>query len=178
VQTIRQFITQNKLRPGDAVELICPVAGFPKHYTVFIGTKNGNPEFIANMMDGVKLVKNQELLGFLVKYDVTKIERFQGTDAERKRVVRKALTRLGERAYCFAHNNCEHFKNWVLYGESKSDQVDKIGSGISLGGVGLLIIGTIAHKKGLQKAGLIILITLLVVFILTWWILKDKENIN
>jgi hypothetical protein len=66
----------------------------------------------------------------------------------------------------------------VLYGESKSDQVDKIGTGIAVGGVGLLIIGTIADKKGLQKAGLVILITLLVVFILTWWILKDKENIN
>lgn len=177
MQTIRQFIAHNRLRPGDALELIYPVAGFPKHYTVFMGTRNGNPEFIANMMEGIRLVRDKELSGFLVKYEVRKIERFQGSDAERKTVVRKALTRLGEKAYNIIHNNCEHFKNWVLYGESKSDQVDKIGSAIALGGLGLLLAGTIGGRRGLQKAGLIVLITLLVVFVLTWWVLKDKESI-
>lgn len=176
MQTIQQFITRNRLRPGDAVELISPVAGFPKHYTVFMGTKNGNPEFIANMMEGVKLVRDQELLGFLVKYEVTKIERFPGNDSERRNVVRKALLRLGEKAYSFVFNNCEHFKNWVLYGESKSHQVEKISGGIALTGAGLLAAGIIADKKGLQKAGLIILIVLVIVFILAWWILKNKEN--
>jgi hypothetical protein len=176
MQSIKQFITGNHLRPGDAVELICPVAGFPKHYTVYMGTKNGNPEFIANMMEGVKLVRDQELLGFLVKYQVTNIERFAGSEVERRKVVRKALSRLGEKAYSFVCNNCEHFKNWVLYGESKSHQVEKIAGSIALAGGGLLIAGIIADKKGLQKAGLTILIVLLIVFILAWWILKNKEN--
>ena len=42
---------------------------------------------------------------------------------EREEVVRRALSRVGENQYRLLTNNCEHFCNWCLYGESRSDQV-------------------------------------------------------
>lgn len=38
-------------------------------------------------------------------------------------VVCRAHSRLGESRYRLLTNNCEHFCNWCLYGESRSDQV-------------------------------------------------------
>ncbi len=37
-------------------------------------------------------------------------------------VVRRGLSRLGERQYDILHNNCEHFVNWCLSGVHKSRQ--------------------------------------------------------
>ncbi|MNP37846.1 NC domain protein [compost metagenome] len=42
---------------------------------------------------------------------------------QREEVVRRALSRVGENQYRLLTNNCEHFCNWCLYGESRSDQV-------------------------------------------------------
>ncbi|AXF05841.1 lecithin retinol acyltransferase family protein [Paraburkholderia hospita] len=45
--------------------------------------------------------------------------RYDGADA-----VRRARSRLGENRYRLLSNNCEHFCNWCLYGESRSEQVE------------------------------------------------------
>ena len=176
MKKIFEFISHNNLRAGDAVELICPVAGFPKHYAIFMGLKNGTPAFVANMVEGVRLVRNRELSGFLAKYQVTRIERFPGSEMERKHIIRRALSRIGERAYCFVFNNCEHFKNWVLYGDSKSYQVVKISAGIAAGGLGLLLVGSATNSRGIQKIGMIALISLLIIFLLAWVILENKRT--
>ncbi|WP_161600323.1 lecithin retinol acyltransferase family protein [Pseudomonas mandelii] len=42
---------------------------------------------------------------------------------ERQEIIRRALSRVGENQYRLLTNNCEHFCNWCLYGESRSDQV-------------------------------------------------------
>lgn len=42
---------------------------------------------------------------------------------QREEVVRRALSRVGENRYRLLTNNCEHFCNWCVYGESRSDQV-------------------------------------------------------
>jgi len=170
------FIAQHQLKAGDAVELICPVAGFPKHYAVYMGINRGQPEFIANMIEGVKLVKDRELSGFLQRFQVSNIERFPGTDAERRKVTSKARSRLGEKLYCFIFHNCEHFKNWVLYGKSESRQVNIISSVVAFSGVGLAVLGRLANSRGLQRAGAIVLVTLFLLFILAWIILKNKED--
>jgi hypothetical protein len=43
-------------------------------------------------------------------------------DAE---AVRRARSRLGERRYRLLTNNCEHFCNWCLNGEPRSEQVER-----------------------------------------------------
>jgi len=41
-------------------------------------------------------------------------------------VVARARSRLGENRYRLTTNNCEHFCEWCLSGESRSEQVERI----------------------------------------------------
>jgi hypothetical protein len=41
-------------------------------------------------------------------------------------IVLRARSRLGECRYDLLSNNCEHFSNWCLRGESRSHQVDSL----------------------------------------------------
>ena len=45
---------------------------------------------------------------------------------ERHEVVRRARLRLGENRYHLLTNNCEHFCEWCIRGESRSLQVDEL----------------------------------------------------
>jgi hypothetical protein len=40
--------------------------------------------------------------------------------------VLRARSRLGERRYDLLNNNCEHFCNWCLLGESRSQQIESL----------------------------------------------------
>lgn len=44
---------------------------------------------------------------------------------DRREVVERARSRLGEHDYRLLTNNCEHFCAWALQGESRSRQVDR-----------------------------------------------------
>jgi Lecithin retinol acyltransferase len=174
--TLTQFIRLNNLRPADAVELVCPQAGFPKHYAVYLGTKNGLPEFIANITDGIQILSREKLTEFVQRYEVTSIERFTGTIQQRKYAVKRALKRIGEKAYNLVFNNCEHFKNWVLNGEDISRQVTSIGAGIAAVGASGYLLGMILEIKGLRKIGGIILIILIVIIIIAFLMWQYKQN--
>lgn len=41
-------------------------------------------------------------------------------------IVARALSRLGEDRYRLTTNNCEHFCEWCLSGESRSEQVERV----------------------------------------------------
>jgi hypothetical protein len=43
---------------------------------------------------------------------------------DRKEVVARARSRLGENCYRVLSNNCEHFCEWSLHGEARSQQVE------------------------------------------------------
>jgi len=45
---------------------------------------------------------------------------------DRREVMERALSRLGERRYSLLTNNCEHFCTWAMHGESRSLQVEKV----------------------------------------------------
>lgn len=176
--TLTQFITSNNLRPADAVELVCPEAGFPKHYAVYLGNKNGLPEFIANITDGIQILSREKLAEFIKRYQVTNIERFNGNHHERKFAVKRALSRIGEKAYNLVFNNCEHFKNWVLNGEGISKQAVSIGTGIAASGITFYLVGAALENKGLKKAGGIVLIILFIVVIIAFAMWQSKEKIS
>jgi hypothetical protein len=175
---IYEFIKQNNLQPADALELTASNGGLLKHYTIFLGIENKGPVFIANITDGVQLIYKNKLNEFIEKYEVTSIERFEGNILQRKAAVKKAMSRIGEKAYNLVFNNCEHFKNWVLKGDSTSKQVSVIGGSIFVSGAALAILGAANNNKKLQKAGLIILCILIVVIILAIvWAKKADEEI-
>ena len=48
---------------------------------------------------------------------------------DRREVVARARSRLGERSYRILTNNCEHFCEWCLNGASRSTQVERLLSG-------------------------------------------------
>jgi Lecithin retinol acyltransferase len=176
--TLTQFINSNNLRPADAVELICPQVGFPKHYAVYLGTKNGLPEFIANITDGIQILSTERLTEFVQRYQVTNIERFKGNQHQRRYAVKRALSRIGEKAYNLVFNNCEHFKNWVLNGEGISKQAVSIGAGIAATGAAAYLLGMVSESNGLKKTGVIILIILLAVIIIAFFLWQYRQNLD
>lgn len=46
--------------------------------------------------------------------------------------IERAFSRLGETRYCLIFNNCEHFVNWCIDGESVSEQVEQVRWGAGL----------------------------------------------
>ncbi len=174
--TVTQFISSNNLQPADAIELVCPQAGFPKHYAVYLGYRNGLPEFVANITDGVRILSDQKLAEFVQRYQVTNIERFPGNHQQRLSAIKRAFVRLGEKAYSLVFNNCEHFKNWVLHGEGSSKQVLSFGTGAAITGTGMYLLGTSAGSRGLKRTGAIILIVVLIIIILAFVLWQHKRN--
>ena len=93
--------------------------------------------------------------------------------------MKRAIKRIGEKAYSIIFNNCEHFKNWVLYGEDKSKQVASLSAIAGAMGGGLLLTGLATGDKRLQKAGVIILGIMLMIFIFflsLWQSSNTKEQ--
>jgi hypothetical protein len=43
----------------------------------------------------------------------------------REEVIRRARSRIGENSYRLLSNNCEHFCEWCLRGEHRSEQVER-----------------------------------------------------
>jgi hypothetical protein len=45
---------------------------------------------------------------------------------DREEVIRRARSRIGENSYRLLSNNCEHFCEWCLRGEPRSEQVERV----------------------------------------------------
>ena len=133
---IRQYIDANRLQPADVI-VVKKIWGILDHYLVYLGRKNGEDYFMANLTLGVKMYSSHELYNMASTYEPIRIRRFKGNDYERKLAVNRALSRKDEDSYNLILNNCEHFANHVQEGESYSRQ-SQIGAGI---GIGLLLLG-------------------------------------
>jgi F0F1-type ATP synthase membrane subunit c/vacuolar-type H+-ATPase subunit K len=145
---------------------------------VYLGNSNGVPEFIANITDGIQILSKDKLAEFVVRYQVTSIERFAGNMQQRSAAVKRAFNRLGEKAYNLVFNNCEHFKNWVLYGKGISKQSVSIGTGVAIAGIAAYTLGIISESKSLKKMGILILIILvaLIISAFLFWQYKKTPN--
>ncbi|MCB0476748.1 MAG: lecithin retinol acyltransferase family protein [Crocinitomicaceae bacterium] len=150
--TLHQFVVANDLKQADAIILRKKLLGMVDHYAIFLGYRNSNPVFVANYRDGVKEVSYKELSTILQTYQPEQIDRFPGPEAHRQLAVQRALSRIGERAYNYIANNCEHFKNWVHHGENRSQQVKNAGD-VSLGIAAVAGVAAIGAKS--EKAALV-----------------------
>lgn len=143
---LNDFVNINQLKQADAIILRKKVLGMVDHYAIFLGYRNNYPLFVANYRDGVQEVSEKDMIEVLAKYNPEEIERFNGSEFERQEAVKRGFSRLGERAYNYITNNCEHFKNWVHFGENRSEQVKEAGN--LLAGTGVLLgIGAFASKN-------------------------------
>ncbi|MFN8208954.1 MAG: lecithin retinol acyltransferase family protein [Bacteroidales bacterium] len=157
--TLAKFIQVNKLQQADAIVLRKKLLGMVDHYAIYLGYRGSQPIFVANYRDGVKVVSLNEMRQLLLTLKPTEIDRFPGPESQRKFAVNRAISRIGEQAYNYLTNNCEHFKNWVHFGENRSKQVDQVGN-ISMGlGVGIAVAAIASRnpKVGLVAVGLLLL---------------------
>lgn len=152
--TVNSLVTANNLRQADAIVLNKKFLGMVDHYAIFLGYRNSSPVFVANYKDGVKEVSISDMHEVLQTLQPTAIERFIGSEIERRAAVVRAFSRVGERAYNYFSNNCEHFKNWVHTGEHRSAQVNTAGNALLVGAAGTAIY---AIKNENPKAGLLAL---------------------
>jgi hypothetical protein len=149
--TITELIKENNLQATDAVVLRKRFLGMVDHYVLYMGTRSSQPVFIANYKDGVKEVSNEEIQNYLKVLKPVRIEKFPGRPQERRHAFNRAISKIGQRAYNYFSNNCEHFKNWVHYGENRSNQVENAGNA-GLGTGGAIVLGGIISKN--SKAAL------------------------
>lgn len=153
--SLHQFISVNNLQPADAIILRKKFLGMVDHFAIYLG----GTQFVANYRDGVKVIPYNEMVMFLQKLEPTQIDKFLGNEWDRANAIQRATSRVGERAYNYVANNCEHFKNWVHYGENFSSQVDNAGNtslGIGIGLVGLAY-ATRNEKVAAGAVGLLLL---------------------
>ena len=109
------------------------------HYIVYLG----NGVFIGNLKGSVKQVSHFELIKLLEEYEPVKVRRFNGTQYQIEQAIVRVKQRLGHR-YSFLGFNCEHFANWVQYGQETSTQVR---NGFLLV-AGLITVKLIASNNG------------------------------
>jgi len=139
------LVQQNNLQPADALVLKKKFLGMVDHFAIFLGYDDSNEPFIvANYKDGVQRVSKHELDLFLQKLEPTRIERFVGSETERKAAVKRAVSRIGERAYDYFSNNCESFKNYVQKGVNYSRQAENFNEVAGAVGIGSAVVGVAA----------------------------------
>jgi hypothetical protein len=144
--SITQFIAINQLQVTDAILLRKKFFGMVDHYVLFMGWRDQRPVFVANYKHGVQEVSQAELSKYLEKLVPEQIEYFPGDERARMQAWKRAWSRVGERAYDYISNNCEHFKNWVHHGEHRSEQVKVAGTVAQITG-GALLVGALASRN-------------------------------
>jgi hypothetical protein len=96
--------------------------GLSKHHSIFLGADNHGRELVAenNKLLGVRLVNASDYFSNIKAID--RVEKFLGSEAERKTAFERALSLIG-RPYDLFKYNCEHYANEVQTGKPISLQV-------------------------------------------------------
>lgn len=108
-----------QLRCGD--QIATPRRGY-QHHGVYIG--NGQVVHYARKQDAawLRIVMQVSLAEFENGYGYT-VVRSSRRRYQSEKILARAQSRLGECNYSLLRNNCEHFSNWCINGNSVSDQV-------------------------------------------------------
>jgi hypothetical protein len=145
MKKIITLIQSNNLRIIDAIVLKKRFIGMVDHFVLFGGyDEHSEPIFVANYDKGVKIVPHSDMIEYLEVLAPERFMRFKGNDFERGQAIERAKSRIGEKAYDYFANNCEHFVTWVHTGKHTSKQVANAG-------VSLMAIGTVATAGGIAK---------------------------
>lgn len=138
--TMHYKIKQLQLLPADRI--IVPKSGLRivQHHAIYLGQNYQGQDLIAEnkIGFGVKLVTADDFFKDVI--EVTRIERFNGSNYERKTAVQKALDKLGQ-PYHLIDYNCQHFANEIQYNLIKSDQVDGLFEGLKVAAGVALVFG-------------------------------------
>lgn len=94
------------------------------HFGIYVGNGRvihyaGRLKYTGGLVEEVSLAEFSEGRPVFLKGDM-------GAHPDPERVVRRARSRLRERAYDLLRNNCEHFCNWCQGGDARSAQVERL----------------------------------------------------
>lgn len=128
-----KYVEQLGLRPGDRIVVPKSEWRLVEHHAIYLGKDSNGKHLIAEnkIGIGVRLVSASDFFKDVI--EITRVEPFTGSYAERKKVVQRSLARLGL-PYSLINYNCQHFANDVLVNRIESAQVNKIMA------VGLLVL--------------------------------------
>lgn len=119
---MNQKILQLGLLPADRI--VVPKSEFRivQHHALYLGRNHWGVGLIAEnkIGYGVRLISADDFFKDII--EITRIEKFLGTNYQRKQAVQKALQKLGQ-PYQLIDYNCQHFANEIQYGKSESRQV-------------------------------------------------------
>lgn len=120
---MNSIIKHLALQPGDRIVIPKSQMGMVQHHALYIGTdSSGRDLIIENKIGyGIRVVATEDFLSDCI--GITKIERFAGSEQERRRSIEKALAMVGL-PYDLITYNCEHFANDIQHGIVKSRQVE------------------------------------------------------
>ncbi|MCB0699306.1 MAG: lecithin retinol acyltransferase family protein [Chitinophagales bacterium] len=136
---MNSLASKYNLRPGDSLITPITLTGISKHYVVYVG----NGMYMENHhIQGVQYVSEYQLMKR--NKPIIKINRFTGSDIQRRHAINRAHSLLGN-PYDLITFNCEHFANAVQSGFVRSKQVDTTIGIVSI--IGLILLGyTVARS--------------------------------
>ncbi|OYX22916.1 MAG: hypothetical protein B7Z06_10970 [Flavobacteriales bacterium 32-35-8] len=131
LQLIRKF----DLEPGDRIVVPKSLLGVIQHHALYLGYNNLGQHLICENIIGigVKLTRVEDFFQNITL--VTRVEKFEGNSFERRKLVEKALSKLGM-PYSLINYNCESLCNDIQYGVIKSSQASV---GLFIGFIGIMI---------------------------------------
>lgn len=130
-----ELIKHFNLEPGDRIVIPKSLLGLVQHHALYLGYDEFGQHLICENVIGVGVKLTRVENFFQDVKSITRIEKYQGNNFERKRIVQKALTRLGK-PYSLINYNCESFCNDVQHNMIKSAQVSV---GLFVGFVGIML---------------------------------------
>jgi hypothetical protein len=114
------------LAPGDLPPLAAHVVTSRRGYThhgIYVG--DGKIVHYAGLSRGFKPGPVEEVsLEEFANGQALWVRPYDHPRFDRNEVVARARSRLGENCYRILSNNCEHFSEWCVRGEHRSQQVD------------------------------------------------------
>lgn len=129
-----RIFEQLNLKAADRI--VVPKSNFRliQHHVIFLGYLWGDFWIAENRIGkGVCICKAEVF--FAIEKEITRIERFKGTELERHAAVNMALSLRGTE-YNLVDFNCEHYSNLVQHTKSNSPQ---LANAFLLGVIGLSV---------------------------------------
>lgn len=111
------------LRPGDRIIVPKSNLRWIQHHAIYLGrNEQGIDIIVENRIGvGVQLVSADEFFKDVIT--ITRIEKFIGSERDRKKAIDRAISLVGY-DYDLFQFNCEHYSSLVQHNEKKSNQAE------------------------------------------------------
>jgi hypothetical protein len=140
-----QLISELNLEPGDRIVVPKSLFGIIQHHALYLGYDSLGQHLICENIIGVGVKLTRVDVFFQDVRSITRIEKFQGNNFERRKLIEKALSKIGM-PYSLINYNCESFCNDVQHNVIKSAQVS-VGLFIGLVGIMITLLNTDYGKQ-------------------------------